>query len=338
MSEIEKRKKYTLGRAGNLSELLGKASTLLNDKACVYTTGSFGRLEAGPNSDLDLFIVGLNKQSEHDSSTESRLSNLDSICVRAELIDAARKLQFPEFDGDGKYLGHYSVSDLVRNVGTPEDDVENTLTSRLLLFLESKPLIGEDVYRKVIDEVIVTYWRDYGDHKSDFIPAYLTNDILRLWRTFCVNYEARTQTHSEEKRLKRKVKNFKLKHSRMLTCYSALLYLVGVLRKEGTVSVEHAAEMSFMTPTDRLKWLRADHEFERSHTQLDNLLGQYELFLESTQDGDEALQEVFSDKKAGAEKMKMSYKFGDIMYETLVSFGTACKSDAERKFCRLMLV
>lgn len=338
MSEIENRKKDTLDRTRNLGEHLETAASLLKEKACVYATGSFGRLEAGPKSDLDLFIVGLNKPTEHNAPRESRLSNLDSICVRADLIDAARKLKFPEFDGDGKYLDHYSVFDLVRNIGTPEDDVENTLTGRLLLFLESKPLIGEEVYRKVIEEVIVTYWRDYGDHKSDFIPAYLTNDILRLWRTFCVNYEARTQTHSEEKKLKRKVKNFKLKHSRMLTCYSALLYLVGVLRKEGTVSVEHAAEMSFMTPIERLEWLRSDRAFEASHSQLDNLRNQYELFLESTRDGDQALKEVFADKKAGAEKMKMSYKFGDIMYDTLISFGATCKSDAERKFCRLMLV
>ncbi|MGJ3260546.1 MAG: hypothetical protein ACFE0S_13170 [Rhodospirillales bacterium] len=337
MSEFEERKKYTVDHTSQLRGLLGKAADLLGEKACVYSTGSFGRLEAGPNSDLDLFIVGLNKHSGEDPP-ESRLSNLDSICVRAELIAATRELQFPEFDGDGKYLAHYSVHDMVRNLGTPEDDAENTLTGRLLLFLESKPLLGEQVYRQVIEEVIVTYWRDYEDHKLDFIPAYLTNDILRLWRTFCVNYEARTETTSEEKKIKRKVKNYKLKHSRMLTCYSALLYLLGVLRAEGTVSVDKAAEMSLLTPTERLRGLREDKLFEASHGQLDRLLAQYEAFLESTKEGDGALKEVFSDKKAGDEKMRMSYTFGDIMYETLISFGTSSKSDAETKFCRLMLV
>lgn len=338
LSEIDQRKEYTLKSTDKLRDLLEKASTLLGDKACVYSTGSFGRLEASSNSDLDLFIVGLNNSYGLGGPTESRLSNLDSICVRAELIDASRRLKLPEFDGDGKYLNHYSVDDLVRNVGTPEDDAENTLTGRLLLFLESKPLLGEKVYHQVIEEVIVTYWRDYEDHKTNFIPAYLTNDILRLWRTFCVNYEARTQTAPEEKRIKRKVKNYKLKHSRMLTCYSALLYLLGVLRQEGTVSVEHAAKMSLHTPIDRLRWLMCDKSFEGSHAQLGKLLAQYEVFLESTREGDDALNEMFSDKTAGAEQMKMSYKFGELMYETLISFGTTSKSDAERLFCRLMLV
>ena len=40
--------------------------------------------------------------------------------------------------------------------------------------------------------------------KDEFMPAFLANDILRLWRTFCVNYEARTQTEPAEKKAKRK--------------------------------------------------------------------------------------------------------------------------------------
>jgi hypothetical protein len=64
----------------------------------------------------------------------------------------------------------------------------------------------------------VTPWRC-----SSVVPAFLANDILRIWRTFCVNYEARTETEPAEKKAKRKLKNYKLEHSRLLTCYSALL-------------------------------------------------------------------------------------------------------------------
>jgi len=31
----------------------------------------------------------------------------------------------------------------------------------MLLLLESRPLLGEDIYEKVIKDVIASYWRDY---------------------------------------------------------------------------------------------------------------------------------------------------------------------------------
>ena len=84
------------------------------------------------------------------------------------------------------------VEELVRTLGHPNDDADKSVTARLLLLLESKPLFGDDVYWEAIDQVIAAYWGDFADRKNEFVPAFLTNDILRIWRTFCVNYEART--------------------------------------------------------------------------------------------------------------------------------------------------
>ncbi len=193
-------------------------------------TGSFGRGEASTHSDLDLFIVG---QGSLEAPT---LSRLNQILVKADLIEANRKLGFPDFSGDGEYLAHHTVGELLNTLGKPEDDASNTFTARLLLLLESTPLIGESAYRRIVDDVIVSYWRDYQDNKNNFVPAFLANDILRMWRTFCVNYEARTQNVPPERKAKRGVKNYKLKHSRLLTCYSGLLYLLAVFSKNGTVS------------------------------------------------------------------------------------------------------
>src|SRR6202023_3331392 len=131
--------------------------------------------------------------------------------------------------------------------------VTNTFTARLLLLLESCALIGKPVYREVTNDVIAAYWRDYEDHKSDFMPAFLANDILRLWRTFCVNYEARTDRVPEAKKAKGKLKSYKLKQSRLITCYSAILYLLAIFRKNGTVSPQDALEMIDFTPTQRLE-------------------------------------------------------------------------------------
>ena len=187
MGELADRRAATKQRLSEIVQNLSNADSLASGKACIYATGSFGRCEASQHSDLDLFIA-----SKVDSDNRSVLSRLNEICVKAELISVTRKLRIPDFSGDGEYLTNYSQDDLVSKLGTPQDDVDNTLTARLLLLLESRPLVGGAVYDQIIENVIATYWRDYADHQEDFRPADLTNDILRLWRTFCVNYEART--------------------------------------------------------------------------------------------------------------------------------------------------
>jgi len=158
---LEGRRDSSGARLDALRAELGGAATRLANKACVYLTGSFGRGEAGSNSDLDVFIVGLSA-----SATEPALSRLDQICVKADLVHATRKLVFPEFSGDGEYLEHYTVGQLVKTLGTPEDDARNTFTARALLLLESRPLLDGGIYQRVIDDVVAAYWRDYADRKQ----------------------------------------------------------------------------------------------------------------------------------------------------------------------------
>src|SRR5207248_5891235 len=139
-------------------------------------TGSFARGEASAHSDLDLFIVG--RGSLFRGKIRRALKRLDETCIKADLIRETRVLGIPEFSGDGEYLTHYTVAELIRALGTPADDANNTFTARLLLLLESRPLIGEGVYQEAIQQTIDAYWRDFPDHEADFTPAFLANDIL----------------------------------------------------------------------------------------------------------------------------------------------------------------
>lgn len=237
-----------------------------------------------------------------------------------------------DFYGDGKYLSHYSVAEFTKTLGRPEDDANNTLTGRLLMFLESQPLLGKDVYEKIIRQVIDAYWRDYDDHRNEFIPAYLSNDILRLWRTFYVNYEARTERKPDSKKIKGKVKNYKLKHSRMLTCYSALLYLLLVYKVNKTVSPDNAFEMTQLTPTQRLEWILSQGAASGAHHDVNILIGQYEKFLELTNVGEMKLAEIFLDKEKYNYYMQESRNFGDCMYNAL------SKIDENSRYYRIIVV
>ncbi|KFD27104.1 nucleotidyltransferase domain-containing protein [Sphingobium yanoikuyae] len=69
MSEYLKRvRTETFRRFQDLKDKLNDAEALIAGKACVYATGSFGRLEAGSSSDLDLFIVSETEEVEKNGT------------------------------------------------------------------------------------------------------------------------------------------------------------------------------------------------------------------------------------------------------------------------------
>jgi predicted nucleotidyltransferase len=315
---LEERRSETQSRFDQLKGELVAAEKLAAGKACIYATGSFGRGEASKYSDLDLFIVGRGEKNRRE------LSKLEEICIEADLIEITQKLRIPEFSGDGEYLVHYTEQELIETLGKSHDDATNTFTARLLLLLESTPILGDSIYRKTIADVVAAYWKDYPDHKNEFSPAFLANDILRLWRTFCVNYEARTSTEPEEKRAKRKLKNYKLKHSRLLTCYSALLYLLAVFAAEKTVRPDDAINMTRLSPTARLEWLLERKDLTDAHNTVQELIDHYERFLAATNYAEQELVSLFLDPEKSKEHFRSANTLGDLTFQALEMIGQRC--------------
>lgn len=333
MSELAHRRAETDARIAQLRKKLTRAEDFLKHKACVFATGSFGRREAGRHSDLDLFIAGKNERKRGtDATGPSLLKGLNEICVKADLIKVTRELGIPEFSGEGRYLTHFSANEFTETLGTPHDDVTNTFTARVLLVLESRPLLEPAVYREVIEQVIYAYWRDYRDHKADFMPAFLANDILRLWRTFCVNYEARTERVPKLEKARGKLKNYKLKHSRLLTCYSGLLYLLAVYRRKRTVHPSDCSTMIDLTPTERLEWIQSRPELAHASRKIQLLLSQYERFLEVTSASEEKLINQFMQKQSSQKYLGDARKFGDLVFDVLDEIGSG------NPFYRLLVV
>lgn len=338
MSELARRREFSTNTISSLRTQFVGAAKFAAGKACVYATGSFGRCEASQFSDLDLFIAGRSESivradgSGEDFGQRNLLNHLDEICVQAELIERSREMGFPEFSGDGRYLDHHSVYEFTSTLGTEKDDVANTFTARLLLLLESKPLVEDAVYEEIVRSVIGSYWRDYQGHEAEFMPAFLANDILRIWRTFCVNYEARTKREPEDKKAGGKLKNYKLKHSRLLTCYSALLYLLAVYNRQNSVSPADALGMIRLTPTERLEWLLGQSQLKDAAETITKLLHQYERFLTTTNVEESELIRHFMDKDTSRFYMEAASEFGDTMFEALTKIG-----DGSR-FFRLLVV
>jgi len=273
------------------------------------------------HSDLDLFIVGKSSEKSKDGTTKKPLNNLDEILIKAELIKATKALCIPDFDGEGRYLTQFSVEELVESLGTPDDDATNTFTARLLLLLESAAVIGDDQHKFAIRTIIKSYWRDYADHASTFVPVFLANDILRLWRTFCVNYEARTHASTERDVAKRRLKNYKLKHSRLLTCFSALLYMVAWDRKYHSFSEDDAFGMCELSPLSRLEYLKDEACDEKERCAAKDLITRYSTFLDEAGEGGEALTQKLMDSEERDAHFDRATQFGDAMAFALERFG-----------------
>jgi predicted nucleotidyltransferase len=322
--EHEERSAFSTQR---LTELRGKLSgieALIGERACIYTTGSYGRVEASKYSDLDVFVV--------IDETKPAISELDVTLAVAELIKASREFGLPDFSNEGEYLSPFKISELVGALGQREDDAKNTFTMRLLLLLESRPLVGNAAYSRAISAVVSSYWRDYRGRETEFIPAFIANYILRLWRTLCVNYEIGRDTSRTPKQ---KLKNYKLKHSRMMTCYSALAYLLNVYKNNNTVHPAEAESMAERTPLDRFHFIlddpkNADNNSAREA--ISSIVDLYDEFLKNTNKPDQEQIEMFSDPANAKRLNRESYDLGYELARLLIALGNG------NSFLRVLLV
>jgi hypothetical protein len=341
---ITERRAFSHGRLHKFAAQLGQAEGSYGSQCCVYATGSYGRGEASRHSDLDVFIVGVTKPRSDASkaggeSPERALNPLDETCLKSDLIRATRALELPEFSGNGEYLQHYTDHELAKAIGAPNDDHANTFTARLLMLLESQPIFGQTVYEQAIATIIDAYCLDYDDHADSFEPVFLVNDILRLWRTFCVNYEHRTRAAAKlppvmeetpEKKAKRKLKHYKLTHSRMLTCYSAIASLLETFSRQRRVSKDDIRQLVSERPLDRLAAIG-----RRRNTvddQVNAVVDHYAGFLQATDASEKNLIAQFQDREFARQRASDARTFGQLVFNLVRSI------DSESRLFQTLVV
>ena len=255
-----------------------------NRRVTVFCAGSIGRKDSGKKSDLDLFVIA-----------DEKVNQLDTYNFFANLIKINSELKYEKFSNDGEFLKVYQLDDLTKLTGTREEDSQNVFTARMLLLLESAPACNESLYSEFLQCVINHYCRDEKSHDTSFKPLFLLNDILRYWRTLCLNYEKIRHDTSKPWRKK----NVNLKFSRMLTVYGTVLPLIAGREH----SHEEIIEFCRLSPLERLaKGLDALDAPELEPDFL-KFLENYEYFLnlkeeEQIQDDLEAEKKRILDAKA----------------------------------------
>jgi len=274
------RKKLSLKKLKNIQQKFSCDEFLKEKKqVCIFTAGSFGRLDSGEKSDLDIFVT---------ADGDNDVCRLEEIELFASILRINKELDFPPLSNDGEYLKVFHVEKNKNRIGSPIDDKENWFTTRMLLLLESNYLHQQDAYNRHIHEVLNVYFRDAKEGHKPFKPLYLLNDILRFWRTLCLNYE---QARHDTNRLWKK-RNFNLRFSRMLTVFGTILPLI----LDQQISQIRFEQLTSLSPLERfvdgLDLLSEDTSSLRDR--FGDFLDYYENFLEikETQDFEKLTSEV----------------------------------------------
>jgi hypothetical protein len=172
--------------------------------ACVALFGSWGRRELTPYSDYDWAVL-VNGAEREDMRPGS------------EQVAAAIGAHDSEPGTQGIFGTTVFCDHLVERIGLDADDNKN-LTRRMLLLLESVAVTGEMAYGGCRDRVLRGYLDDsVKDYRP---PRFFLNDLIRYWRTICVDFVGKERDGTGQKWA---LRNLKLGTSRKILFAGGLL-------------------------------------------------------------------------------------------------------------------
>jgi predicted nucleotidyltransferase len=309
MTIIDVKKKNSSTRIDDLRSRLDSITELKNmERLTVFVAGSYARNEASVHSDIDLFFVFDGDLGKLQNP------NITSMRAFARIIEEADKLSFPAFSNDGEFLKILEKPQMMRELGGRNDDYLNFFTARMLMLLESVPVYNSNTYDHILEEIVNAYFRDYTHHPKDFRPVFLINDIIRFWKTLCLNYEnKRNQPEQDRARqIKQKVKNFKLKFSRMLTCYGSIAAIADLPNNSGPKEIIKLGQLS---PFERLQNTAGARK--STADKFARIKADYEWFLEVTNVDEAMLLEKFNERAFRDVAFQRAESFGDSMFDVI---------------------
>lgn len=171
--------------------------------ACVAMFGSWGRRELTAGSDDDWAVLVNGGEREKVRPAPSQVE---------AAVEGKRQPGAQGVFGTVVFCDH-----LVDRIGLDRDDNKN-LTRRMLLMLESVAVINEQAHlacrMRVLDGYLDYSAKDYRP------PRFFLNDLIRYWRTICVDFVGKEREGEGQKWA---LRNLKLGTSRKILFAGGLL-------------------------------------------------------------------------------------------------------------------
>jgi len=189
-----------------IAKMRSVAEEILKEERSIIVgvNGSYARREVTSGSDVDLFFL---YTGQHNSIAMDYQQK-----VRDQLSNAG--FEMPAVGG--VFSAPLSVS-MTREMIGGQDDTNIHITRRMLLLLEGEWIFNEQLFQETRTQLLNQYVP--SSLRDEQICLFLLNDVIRYWRTICIDFEFKVQNDGKP----RAIRLIKLRFSRML------LFLAGVL-------------------------------------------------------------------------------------------------------------
>lgn len=226
-----------------------------DDSFSVLVAGSYGRMDAHANSDLDFMVIHNGHMTEEE--------------LKIEIIrECANKLGIDAPNPEGAFSKPITLTDMLTTIGSKEDDLNST-AQRLLILMEGRAIFNPTFFKYIMNALVNRYMT-YVEEEPDKEALVLLNDLIKYFRSICINVEFSFWKDDS----KWGIRNIKLGHSRILI-YAGLLFLLLTSSIYRRNKLSFLRDNVFLSPLEKVYCaydLNNDTNFER-------VLGAYDTFL-----------------------------------------------------------
>lgn len=265
-------------------KLLSDLTSIMNEKrlydleTAMIFYGSLARGEAVAGSDLDwTLLVDGQAKVNHEVVSDSIRNAIGTF-----------GLEQPSKTG---FFGDLTYShDLVHYIGG-EDDTNEIISKRMLYLLESGTVPvsnGSLIHNRIIYAIIENYILLDSTFKSkggiySKVPRLLLNDVVRFWRTMCVDFAYKSNRDGGKKWA---LRNIKLRMSRKLLFVKGLLMCYSCYENPSISTYEslhkHLHDLVLEKPLDCIVMVLKTHGIPDEI--ISELITAYDQFLELLDD------------------------------------------------------
>jgi predicted nucleotidyltransferase len=200
----------------------------------VVANGSYARREASLESDLDYFLICDSEKACVEA--RKRIPKIRGILKKHVKRDPALGGAFGEAE---------SIGGMVKDIGGSRD-TNAKITRRILFLMEGEWLFNESKFVRYRDALVSKYLRrSISDHQ---FCRFLLNDLIRYYRTICVDFEHKTQEQGKAWG----TRNIKLVFSRKLLYFSGILVAAETWQHSYETKLARLQHLLSLTPLQRI--------------------------------------------------------------------------------------